>query len=74
MYDKEDKTNCNKNKRIPLLPTTYRNLSNEILQMKLLGIMRVDADVIDQLFVGYSAFINYWSGNWNRMQQCIDYL
>jgi hypothetical protein len=42
--------------------------------MKLLGIINVDSDVIDQLLIRFSAFVRYWRKNGSTMRQYISYL
>jgi hypothetical protein len=42
--------------------------------MKLLGIISVDFNVIDQLQIRYFAFVRYWRKNWSAMGLYISYL
>jgi hypothetical protein len=42
--------------------------------MKLLGIVTVDFDVIDELLINYSAFVRYWRRSGGMMGQYISYL
>jgi len=44
------------------------------MQKKLLGIIKVDFDVIGQIQIIYSAFIKYLRKNGNTMMQCISSL
>ena len=44
------------------------------MQRKLLGIINVDFDARGQLLIIYSAFINYFRKNGNKVKQCISYL
>jgi len=42
-----------------------------IIEMKLLGIIKVDFDATDQLLIIYSAFVKYLRRNGNTVKQCI---
>jgi len=44
------------------------------MQMKLLGIIRVDFDAKGQLLIIYSALVKYFRKFGNMMKQCISYL
>jgi hypothetical protein len=63
---KGDKTGCSKYRGIPLLPTTYKILSNILLSGLTLytdeafRIITVNFDITDQLLIRYSTFFRYW--------------
>jgi hypothetical protein len=42
--------------------------------MKLLEIISMDLNVINQLLISYSAFVRYWRKNRGAMEQYISYL
>ena len=44
------------------------------MQRKLLGIISVDFEVIVQILIIYSTFVQYLRKNGNTMKQCISYL
>jgi len=44
------------------------------MYMKLLVIISVDFDIIDQLLIRHSAFVRYWRNNESIMGQYISYI
>ena len=76
IYKKGDKTDCNNYRGIPLLPTTYKVLSNNLLSR----LIPYAEEVIGDHQCGfqrnrsttdlYFAFVKYWRKNGNTMKQC----
>jgi hypothetical protein len=75
-----DKTGCSNYLGISLLTTSYKSLSNILLSWlmsyidKIIGITSVDFDVIYQLLIICSAFIEYWRKNGSTMRLYISCL
>jgi hypothetical protein len=65
---------------ISYLPTTYKILSNILLSMltpyaeDMFGIISVDFNTTGQLLIVYAAFVRYWKGNGNKVNQCFSCL
>ena len=71
IYKKGYKTDCNNYRGIPLLPTTYKVLSNILVSRLIPYAEEVTGDhqCGIRLLIIYSAFVKYWRKNGNTMKQ-----
>ena len=80
IHKKGDKKDCNNYRGIPLLPTTYKILSNILLSRlvpyakQIIGIINVAFHATDRLLIIYSSFAKCLRKNGMTMKKFIGFL
>jgi hypothetical protein len=75
-YEMDDIPDCSYYKRISLLPSAYKILSNILVSRLTPHVEEVIRDyecVIAQLLIRHSTFVRYWRKSWSIMGQYISY-